>query len=95
MSNSFAISTSYDISTVVSQLQTQIFELQRQIRELQSRPLEVRKPLNQFETEQVIEAAFSAQTEHNAAMTGQQISIWDGIEAHVVRATERAHGIST
>jgi hypothetical protein len=51
------------------------------------------KPLDEEQMEQVIEDAHRLARKYHSGVRGQTITIWDGIEAYVIRATELAHGI--
>jgi hypothetical protein len=83
---------------------TQLYNLYNQIQELKGRlitlelrpipiPISARIPLGLVATENVVDQAYRDLTQQNLANSGEQVSLWDGIEQHVVRATERAHGI--
>ncbi len=50
-------------------------------------------PLTDFQIDAVTEAAHQTLRRACSGAQGQQMTMWHGIEAHVVRATERAHGI--
>ena len=50
-------------------------------------------PLTEFQIDAVTEAAHQSLRRACSGAQGQQMTMWHGIEAHVVRATERAHGI--
>lgn len=52
-----------------------------------------RAPLTDEEIDAVIEAAHHSLRQYKYAVRGQQITQFDGIEAHVIRETERAHDI--
>ena len=87
------LASSSDVAYQLSQLKAEIDALKSQVSLLQAQlHLAHKKPLDNLCIERLIDIAYQDQQKANAA--GQQISIWDGIESHVVRATERAHGIT-
>lgn len=88
------VASSYEVATVISGLRAELYTLQNQIRNLEAqlRRDTHPKPLDRTQIEGVMDEAYKNQTA-NAGVAGQQVTIWDGIEPHVVRATEKAHGI--
>jgi hypothetical protein len=76
-------------------LKTEIDSLRNMVQSLQIQVFSYKPktPLTQQQVEAITDEAYRAQTKSASEAHGQQISIFDGIESHVVRATERAHGI--
>jgi len=56
-------------------------------------PAPAREPLTDEQMDAVIEAAHHSLRQYKYSVRGQQITQFDGIEAHVIRETEAAHGI--
>lgn len=99
--NVIPVASSYDVMTELNSVRMEILDLRYKIQRLDSE-LEILKqkqqpkliPLGMDQVEKIMDEAYLAQMK--AATTGprgQQASIWDGIEPHVVRATEKAQGI--
>lgn len=80
-----------DILTQLITLQNQIVQLQAEVAELKYKNNRI--PLPEITVESVIDDAYKLKASYDATHRGEQISIYDGIESYVIRATERAHGI--